>query len=140
MQLIAAFGLSPGDFDFPFPEPTESGGAPVISTGNDVRDFRLRCDLSQTDFAKQIGVTVTTVSSWERKGKKPLPLTALDKILVGFGFAPPLATSLVSGHRERVERLQRQIDKIPPAQLDALEPIFLGLTREAIVKNDGVAN
>lgn len=143
-RIVAEFALSSESFDFPFPpENAEGAGADFcdFTTGDDVRAFRIDRGLSQDEFAKQVGVTSVTVSSWERKGARPLPATASDKIAVGFGLGPqPQRQTVPADYRERVARLQRQIDKIPPENLDALEPIIFGLTREVIAKNDVDAN
>lgn len=140
-RIVAAFELSEENFDFVFPRDSGADSPPDFQTGDDVRAFRIDRGLSQDEFARQVGVTSITVSSWERKGARPLPANASDKIVVGFGLCTqPRQEVAPVGYRERVARLQRQLDKIPPENLDALEPIILGLTRESVAKNDVVAN
>ena len=49
---------------------------------HDVGRLRTRLDLSQEKFAKKLGVSVWTVSNWERGLSKPrgLSLRALERI------------------------------------------------------------
>jgi putative transcriptional regulator len=47
--------------------------------GNFIREIRLAANLTQEQFAGQLGVTCSTMNRWERGRSKPSPL-ALQKI------------------------------------------------------------
>ncbi len=47
--------------------------------GNLIREIRLATNLTQEQFAGQLGVTCSTINRWERGRSKPSPL-ALQKI------------------------------------------------------------
>lgn len=42
-----------------------------MSFGESIKELRLQCLLSQEDFAKELGVSFSTVNRWEREHTKP---------------------------------------------------------------------
>lgn len=45
-----------------------------------IKDLRVKMGLSQTEFAHEIGVTVSIVSSWERGAHRPRQARILRKL------------------------------------------------------------
>ena len=46
----------------------------------EIKNIRERLGMTQDEFAKRIGVTVTTVSRWERGDSLPKSKVVIDKI------------------------------------------------------------
>lgn len=46
---------------------------------DEIKDLRIKCLMSQTDFAKELGVSFSTINRWE-KGKSKPNYKALKKI------------------------------------------------------------
>lgn len=42
-----------------------------MSVGDDIKALRLMCLYSQEEFAKELGVSFSTVNRWERQKSKP---------------------------------------------------------------------
>ncbi len=78
------------------------------ATGHAIRRTRLSHRMSQTELARCLGVTQTTVSFWERGIEQP---TFVHLVKLAFVF-PELAALVYASHEElirRVERLERVV-------------------------------
>ena len=50
-------------------------------TGEDVKNLRTRLDLTQEQMARRLGVTLFSVSRWERDKSKPVPSGSVQILL-----------------------------------------------------------